>query len=138
MSYDPENIFTKIIAGDIPSHKVYEDDVCISIMDIMPEAPGHVLVVPKNGSRNLLDADPASLAEVIKRVQKIGNAVKTAMNADGILLRQSSEEAAGQTVFHLHFHLIPCHNDVARRDHVSGTTANEELAANCEKIKAAL
>jgi histidine triad (HIT) family protein len=138
MSYDPDNIFTKIIAGDIPSHKVYEDDVCISIMDIMPEAPGHVLVVPKAGSRNLLDADPEALAAVIQRVQKIGNAVKKAMNADGILLRQSSEESAGQTVYHLHFHLIPCHENVKRKDHVSGTTANEELAANCEKIIAAL
>ncbi|MCF4099902.1 HIT family protein [Maritalea mediterranea] len=138
MSYDPDNIFTKIIAGEIPSHKVYEDNVCISIMDIMPEAPGHVLVVPKQGSRNLLDADADTLADVIKRVQKIGNAVKKAMNADGILLRQANEEAAGQTVYHLHFHLIPCHKNVSRRDHVSGTTANEELAANCEKIKAAL
>lgn len=138
MSYDPDNIFTKIIAGDIPSHKVFEDEMCVAIMDIMPEAPGHVLVVPKSGSRHLFDADPDILAALIKRVQTIGNAVKKAMKADGILLRQSSEEAAGQTVFHLHFHLIPCHKNVSRRDHAANTTHNEELAENCAKIRAEL
>ena len=137
-AYDPNNIFTKIIAGELPSHKVYEDDVCISIMDIMPESNGHILVIPKQGSRNLLDVDPKDLSDVMERVQKLAVATKHAMNADGILLRQSSEEVAGQTVYHLHFHIIPCYVGQKRGSHVSNSSSNDELAAQAELIKAAI
>ena len=137
-AYDPNNIFTKIIAGELPSHKVYEDDVCISIMDIMPESNGHILVIPKQGSRNLLDVDPKVLSDVMARVQKLAVATKHAMNADGILLRQSSEEVAGQTVYHLHFHIIPCYVGQKRGSHVSNSSSNDELAAQAELIKAAI
>lgn len=136
--YDPANIFTKIIAGDIPSHKVYEDDVCISIMDIMPESKGHVLVIPKKGARNLIDVAPEDLAETMKRVQKIAVGVKKSMSADGLLLRQSSEEVAGQTVYHLHFHLIPCYAGQKRGKHVTNTATNEELAETAALIAAAI
>lgn len=136
--YDPNNIFTKIISGDIPSHNVYEDEICISIMDIMPESKGHVLVIPKAGARNLIDVDPADLAELIKRVQKIAVAVKKTMHADGILLRQSSEEVAGQTVYHLHFHIIPCYAGKQNNKHVTNATMNEELAETAALIKAAI
>ncbi len=136
--YDPNNIFSKIIAGDIPSHHVYEDQICVSIMDIMPESKGHVLVIPKQGARNLIDVNPEDLAELIKRVQKIAVAVKKAMNADGILLRQSSEEVAGQTVYHLHFHIIPCYAGQRNNQHAANTTMNEELAQTAAQIKAAL
>lgn len=136
--YDPNNIFTRIIAGDIPSHKVFEDDVCISIMDIMPESRGHVLVIPKQGSRNLVDADPEVLGDVMKRVQSIAVAVKKAMHADGILLRQSSEEVAGQTVYHLHFHIIPCYAGQRRNRHGEVKTSEEDLIEICEHIKSFL
>ncbi|MCZ4272902.1 HIT family protein [Maritalea porphyrae] len=137
-SYDPNNIFTKIIAGDIPSHKIFEDDVCVSIMDIMPESRGHVLVVPKKGARNLIDVDPDDLAELMKRVQKIAVAVKKSMRADGILLRQSSEEVAGQTVYHLHFHIIPCYAGQRRNRHGEVEVSNDDLAEIAEHIRAAL
>lgn len=137
-SYDPKNIFTKIIAGELPSHKVFEDDTCIAIMDIMPESKGHMLVIPKEGSRNLLDADPQVLAQIIQRVQTLAKAAKSALHADGILLRQSSEEVAGQTVYHLHFHIIPCYVGQKRGAHSSNTASNEELAAVADKIKAAI
>ncbi|MFT6659520.1 HIT family protein [Maritalea sp.] len=134
-SYDQNNIFTKIIAGDLPSHKIYEDDVCISILDIMPESRGHVLVIPKKGARNLIDVDPNDLAELMKRVQKIAVAVKISMNADGLLLRQANEEVAGQTVYHLHFHLIPCYAGKRRSRHGSVEVSNEDLAEIADHIK---
>lgn len=137
-SYEPNNIFTKIIAGDIPSHKVFEDEVCISIMDIMPESRGHVLVIPKKGARNLIDVDPENLAELMKRVQKIAVAVKNSMRADGILLRQSSEEVAGQTVYHLHFHIIPCYAGKRRNRHGEVEVSNEDLAEIAGHISAAI
>jgi len=137
-SYDSDNLFAKIIAGEIPSHKVYEDDVCLSIMDIMPESRGHVLVIPKIGSRNLIDADPDVLAEIIKRVQKIAVAVKSSMQADGILLRQSNEEVAGQTVYHLHFHIIPCYAGQRRSRHGEVEVSDENLAEIATHIQEAL
>jgi len=136
-SYNPDNIFTKIIAGDIPSHKVFEDDVCLAIMDIMPESRGHVLVIPKIGSRNLLDVDPEDLAKLMKRVQKIAVAVNSSMRADGILLRQSSEEVAGQTVYHLHFHIIPCYAGKRRNRHGEVEVSQDDLAEIAEHIRAA-
>ena len=111
MAYDPGNIFAKILKGDIPSHGVYEDEDTYAFMDVMPQAPGHVLVIPKVPSRNMLDADPAVLAKVIPVVQKIARAAQDAFEADGIFIAQFNEPAAGQTVFHLHFHVIPRHED---------------------------
>ena len=102
MTYDPSNIFGKILRGEIPAHKVYEDATALVMMDVFPQSRGHVLVVPKAASRNLLDADPAALAEVIPLVQRVAKAVKTATGADGIRLAQFNEAPAGQTVFHLH------------------------------------
>ncbi|MDO8312656.1 MAG: HIT family protein [Sideroxyarcus sp.] len=107
MSYDPSNIFGKILRSEIPAHKVYEDDSALVMMDIFPQSRGHTLVVPKAPSRNLLDADPAALAAVMPLVQKVANAVKRATNADGIRLAQFNEAPAGQTVFHCHIHLFP-------------------------------
>lgn len=138
MTYDPDNIFAKIIAGEFPSQKVYEDDVAIAILDIMPQAPGHTLIIPKAPSRNLLDANSDDLAKVIPVVQKLARAVQTAFAADGIHIQQFNEAAAGQTVFHLHFHVIPRHEGTEIKPH-SGEMANQdELAAHAEKIRAAL
>jgi histidine triad (HIT) family protein len=137
-AYDTNNIFAKIVRGEIPSHRIYEDDSTVAFMDVMPQAPGHVLVVPKAPSRNLLDADPATLAQTIPVVQKIANAVKDAFDADGVFVCQFNEPAAGQTVFHLHFHVIPRHEGVALRPHSGTMEDNAVLAANAEKIKAEL
>lgn len=136
--YDPENIFAKILKGDIPSHAVYEDENTYAFMDVMPQAPGHVLVVPKTPSRNLLDADPATLATLIPVVQKIACAAKEAFEADGIFITQFNEPAAGQTVFHLHFHIIPRNEGAGLKSHSSKMEDAAVLAANAQKIRTVL
>lgn len=138
MSYDPDNIFAKIIAGEFPSQKVYEDEVAVAILDIMPQAPGHTLVIPKAPSRNVLDADPDDLARLIPVVQKLARAVKSAFDADGVHIQQFNEAAAGQTVFHLHFHVIPRHDGVAAKPHTGEMEDQTVLASHAEKIKSAL
>ena len=133
-AYDSSNIFAKILRGEIPSHKVYEDDHSIAFMDVMPQAPGHVLVLPKQPSRNLLDASPEALSQVIRVVQKVANAVKDAFDADGVYIAQFNEPSAGQTVFHLHVHIIPRYEGQAPKPHSGQMEDNEVLAAQAEKI----
>ncbi len=106
-SYDPNNIFAKILRGELPCHKVYEDEHALAFLDIMPRAPGHTLVLPKSPARNLLDVDPADLAHVMQVAQKIARAAVTVFGADGITIQQFNESAGGQVVFHLHVHVIP-------------------------------
>jgi histidine triad (HIT) family protein len=137
-AYDDTNIFAKILRGEIPAYKVYEDDHSIAFMDVMPQAPGHTLVLPKHPSRNLLDASPESLAHVITVVQKVANAVQEAFDADGIYVAQLNEPAAGQTVFHLHFHIIPRHEGAALKPHSGKMEDGAVLAANAQKIIEAL
>ncbi|HVV92021.1 MAG TPA: HIT family protein [Hyphomicrobiales bacterium] len=137
-AYEPDNIFARILKGELPAHKVYEDDVAIAFMDIMPQGPGHTLVVPKAASRNLLDADPAKLGPVMAVVQKIARAAKSAFDAPGVIVMQFNEAASGQTVYHLHFHVIPRFEGVPLTPHTGGMEKPEVLAANAEKIKAAL
>lgn len=137
-AYDPNNIFAKILKGEIPSVKLYEDDDTLAFMDVMPQAPGHLLVIPKTGSRNLLDADPAVLSKLIPVVQKLAVAAKEAFDADGVFVAQFNEAAAGQTVYHLHFHVIPRHEGVPLKPHSGKMEDIEVLKANAEKIKAAL
>ncbi|MBB3394377.1 MULTISPECIES: HIT family protein [unclassified Rhizobium] len=137
-AYDSNNIFAKILRGEIPSHRIYEDEHTVAFMDVMPQAPGHVLVVPKAASRNILDADPAVLVQTIPVVQKIANAVKEAFDANGVLVCQFNESAAGQTIFHLHFHVIPRYEGMALRPHSGQMEDNTVLAANAEKIRAEL
>ena len=105
--YEENNVFAKILRGEIPSTSVFEDDNALVIMDVMPVSNGHCLIIPKNPSRNLLDASPDNLSLIMPIVQKIAIATKKAMQADGIIIQQSNEESAGQTVFHLHFHVVP-------------------------------
>lgn len=138
MSYDPSNIFAKILRGELPCHKVFEDDTALVMMDLFPQSKGHTLIVPKAPSRNLLDADPAALAAVIPLVQRVANAVKAATNADGIRLAQFNEAPAGQTVFHLHFHIIPMYEGVALGSHGGGKADDAELAALAKDIAAQL
>src|SRR5690606_5398810 len=138
MSYDPSNIFGKILRGEIPAHKVFEDHTALVMMDIFPQSRGHTLIIPKAASRNLLDADPAALSAVMPLVQKIAKAVKAVTKADGIRLAQFNEAPAGQTVFHLHFHVIPVYDGVALGAHGKGQADNAELAALAKDIAAAL
>ena len=138
MSYDPSNIFAKILRGDIPCHKVYEDADALVFMDVMPQSPGHALIVPKAPSRNVLDADPAVLAKILPLVQKIAKASKTAFNADGITVMQFNEPAGGQTVFHLHYHVIPRFEGQALKPHSGKMEDGTVLAANADKLRKAL
>ena len=138
LKYKDDNIFSKILSGNIPSVRVYEDEHVVAIMDVMPQAPGHVLVIPRAASRNLLDADPETLANTIPVVQKIARAVKTAFDADGVAIAQFNETAAGQTVFHLHFHVIPRHEGQELKHHSDAMEDSAVLSANAKKIIAAL
>jgi histidine triad (HIT) family protein len=138
MSYDPSNIFAKILRGEIPAHKVFEDDTALVMMDIFPQSRGHTLVIPKVASRNLLDADPATLSAVIPLVQKIAKAVMAATKADGIRIVQFNEAPAGQTVFHLHIHVIPVYEGVSLGAHGGGQADNAELATLAKAIAAQL
>ncbi len=137
MSYDPDNVFAKILRGEIPSTKVYEDDATLVFMDIMPRADGHVLVIPKTPCRNLLDASPAQLSACMATAQKMSHAVMKAFGATGVTLQQFNEADGGQEVFHLHFHILPRHAGVSLRP--PGKMEDREvIAANAEKIRAAL
>jgi histidine triad (HIT) family protein len=137
-TYDDNNIFAKILRGEIPALKVYEDDDTLAFMDVMPQSAGHTLVIPKAPSRNLLDADPAVLSKTIPVVQKIAVAAKKSFAADGIQLAQFNEPASGQTVYHLHFHIIPRFEGVALKPHTGKMEDMEVLKAHAEKLKAAL
>jgi histidine triad (HIT) family protein len=138
MSYDPQNIFGKILRGEIPSQKVFENDDAVAIMDVMPQSKGHVLVIPKAPSRNLLDAEDAVLAAVMPVVAKLARAVKQAFAADGVVITQFNEAPAGQTVFHLHIHVIPRYAGVALVPHSGGMADGAVLAEQADKIRAAL
>lgn len=138
MSYDSTNIFAKILRGELPCHKVFEDGTALVMMDIFPQSRGHTLVIPKAASRNLLDADPAALSAVMPLIQRVAKAVQSATGADGIRLAQFNEAEAGQTVFHLHFHLIPAYAGAALGAHASGRADDAELAELSKAIAARL
>ena len=137
-AYDNTNVFAKILRGELPAHKVYEDEHAIAFMDLMPQGTGHTLVVPKAPSRNLLDADPAIFGPLMAAVQKIARAAKKAFEADGVTVIQFNEPAAGQTVYHLHVHVLPRFDGVPLKPHTGQMEKPEVLAANAEKIRAAL
>ena len=138
MTYDPSNIFGKILRGELPAHKVYEDADTVAIMDIMPRGDGHCLVIPKAPARNILDVEPASLAAVARTTQTLARAVVKAFDSDGVTVQQFNESAGGQVVFHLHVHVIPRFEGVPMRPHTGQMEDQAVLAANAEKIRAAL
>jgi len=138
MAYDNNNPFAKILRGELPAHKIYEDAETFAFMDIMPRGTGHCLVIPKRPSRNLLDVDAASLAAVISAVQKVGRAAVAAFDADGLTIQQFNESAGGQVVFHLHFHILPRFEGVALRPHTGEMEKPEVLAENARRIREAL
>jgi histidine triad (HIT) family protein len=136
-AYDDTNIFAKILTGDIPSFKVYEDADTYCFMDIMPRSDGHCLVIPKTPCRNILDASDAQLAAVMATVKRVANAAKAAFDADGITVQQFNEAAGGQEVFHLHFHIHPRHEGLSMRP--AGTMGDmDAIKGHAEKIAAAL
>ena len=137
MTYDSENIFAKILRGEIPCEKLYEDDETFVFMDIMPRADGHCLVIPKTPCRNMLDASPAQLSACMRTVQKISHASMIALGAEGITLQQFNEPASGQEVYHLHFHVLPRHEGLRLRP--PGQMADfAELKEIADKIRDAL
>lgn len=138
LNYDDNNIFARILRGEIPCHTVYDDAVALAFMDVMPQSKGHFLVVPRKACRNLLDADPEILAQTIVIAQKLAQAAMKAFDADGVSLAQFNEAPAGQTVFHLHFHVIPRFEGVALKPHIGPMAQDDELAALAAMIRAQL
>lgn len=136
--YDSGNIFAKILRKEIPAVSVYEDDRLLAFMDVMPQAEGHILLIPKAPYRNLLDADPDILPHFVKMAQKLAQAAQKAFHADGITIMQFNEEAGGQSVFHLHCHIIPRKANIPLRPHGTAMANAAELAAQAEKIRSAL
>ena len=123
--YDPDNIFAKIVRGEAPAAKVFEDHDTLAFMDVFPQGPGHVLVIHKRATaRNLLDADPHDLHAVITTVQRVGRAMIAALKPEGLLVTQFNGAAAGQTIFHLHFHLIPRWKQIPVGRHAGGQMAD--------------
>ncbi len=138
MSYDPDNIFAKILRGEIPSHKIYEDEHSLAFMDVMPQVDGHCLVIPKERFRGLLDADATVFVHMMPVVQKVAKAAVKAMAADGFQLRQYNEHAAGQTVFHLHFHILPMKEGVPLQPHTGKMVDHAGLAVMAQRIRSEL
>jgi histidine triad (HIT) family protein len=137
-SYDPSNIFAKILRGELPSYKVYEDDKALAFLDIMPRAAGHTLVLPKNSARNILDVAPDDLAHVMQVTQKVARAAMQVFLAEGITIQQFNEPAGGQVVFHLHVHVIPRHAGIALKPAASAKESPEVLADHAARLRAAL
>jgi histidine triad (HIT) family protein len=137
-SYDPNNVFAKILRGELPSHKVYEDEHAFAFLDIMPRAPGHTLVIPKAPARNIVDIAPDDLAHVMKVAQKVARAGMKAFAADGITLAQFSEPAGGQVVFHLHVHVMPRKDGVALKAPASFKEDPAVLEEHASRLAAAL
>jgi histidine triad (HIT) family protein len=137
-SYDPNNIFAKILRGELPCHKVYEDDKTFAFLDIMPRAPGHTLVLPKAPARNILDVSPDDLAHVMTIAQKIAKATMGVFSADGVTVQQFNEGAGGQVVFHLHVHVIPRKAGVSMKPPASEREKPDVLADQAKKLAAAL
>ncbi|MFZ4605627.1 MAG: HIT family protein [Caulobacter sp.] len=138
-AYDDDNIFAKIVRGEIPSVKVWEDDQVLAFMDVFPQSKGHVLVISKTSkARNLLDAEAKTIGRLIGAVQKTARAVKAALNPDGLVVTQFNGAPAGQTVFHLHFHIIPRWDGTPLGRHGEGMADPEELKTLAAEIAARL
>lgn len=138
MAYDRNNVFAKILRGEAPAVRVFENESALAFMDIMPQVPGHTLVIPKSEARDLLDADPLILGDTIQVVQKVAGAVKLAFEAPGIMIAQLSGASAGQTVFHLHFHILPRFDGLEFRVHAREPADPAQLAEHAAWIRANL
>jgi len=138
MAYDPNNIFAKILRGEIPSIKVYEDAKTLAFMDVMPQADGHTLVIPKEPAENIFDLSPEGAAALMATTQKVAKAVKKGLGVSGIMVAQLNGAPAGQSVFHVHFHIIPRSAGADFRLHARDMENSDKLKGFAEKIRAAL
>ena len=129
-------MFAKILRGEIPAFKVYEDARALAFMDAMPQSEGHTLVIPKTQARNFFDIEPAALAELIKATQHVARGVQKAFNPDGMRIIQFNEAVAGQTVFHIHFHIVPCYEGAELRSHSRDWADKAVLAEHADKARA--
>jgi histidine triad (HIT) family protein len=138
MSYDPDNIFARILRGEIPCQKVYQDEHTLAFMDIMPQSDGHTLVVPKAEAENIFDIPAEALAAAARTTQRIARAVRKAFEPPGMMITQLNGAPAGQSVFHLHFHIIPRYDGQSMRVHANRMADPEVLAGHAERIRACL
>lgn len=138
MAYDPNNVFAKILRDEIPAAKVYEDQHSLAFMDAMPQCDGHTLVIPKTPAEDFLDVPPEALGELIKTTQRVAKAVYKAFQPAGLRIMQFTKPAAGQTVFHLHFHIIPAYQGMELRMHAKELADRAKLAEHAARIRAAL
>ncbi len=138
MSYDPDNIFARILRGELPAHKVYEDDAVLAILDVLPQADGHTLVLTKTAATSLFDLPDDVAAMVLPVTRRLARAVQSAFDADGIRLMQLNGAAAGQTIFHFHLHIIPCYEGRALRRHGREPADAAVLADHAKRIRSAL
>jgi histidine triad (HIT) family protein len=138
MAYDSNNVFARILRGEIPAHKVCEDAHTFAFMDVMPQADGHTLVIPKHPAENLFDLPPEALAATILTTQRVARAVQKAFDAPGIMLVQLNGAPAGQSVFHIHFHIVPRHAGIDLRFHARDMADHKILAEHASRVRAAL
>lgn len=138
MAYDPSNVFARILRGEIPAHKVFEDAATLAFMDVMPQADGHVLVIPRVAAENLYELPAEALTATILTTQRIARAVRKAFDADGVMVAQLNGRGAGQSVFHVHFHVIPRRDGIDLALHARDMADPRVLAGHAERIRAAL
>lgn len=138
MAYDPDNIFARIIRGEAPAYRVFEDEHTLAMLDIMPQSDGHTLVLPRRGAENLFELDDASGAAVIATARRVARGLAEAFRPDGIRLMQFNGAAAGQTVFHFHLHVIPCYQHRPLREHGRGAADPARLEQQADALRAAL
>jgi histidine triad (HIT) family protein len=138
MAYDPDNIFARILRGEVPAHKVYEDEHTLAFMDVMPQSDGHTLVIPKSAAENIFDLPPESLAATVLTTQRVARAVSKAFGPPGVLIAQLNGSGAGQTVFHIHFHVVPRYAGIDLRFHAREMADQKMLAEHARRVRAAL
>jgi histidine triad (HIT) family protein len=138
MAYDTNNVFARILRGEIPAHKVCEDERTLAFMDVMPQADGHTLVIPKHAAENLFDLPAQDLAATVRTTQRVARAVRKAFDAPGIMIAQLNGPAAGQSVFHVHFHIVPRYAGIDLRFHARDMADPARLAEHAERVRAAL
>ena len=138
MAYDPDNIFAKILRGEASAHLVLDEEHCLAFMDLMPQSPGHTLIIPREPAENIFDLSTEGLAQLVSTTQRVARAVKTALQPAGLMIAQLNGTDAGQTVFHIHFHVIPRYAGEGLTFHARSMADSDELAANAARIRAAL
>jgi histidine triad (HIT) family protein len=138
MTYDPSNVFARILRGEIPAHKVCEDERTLAFMDVMPQSDGHTLVIPKAAAENIFELDPELLAATILTTQRVARAVKKAFDVPGVMIAQLNGRGAGQSVFHIHFHVVPRYEGIDLRFHARKMADSKLLAEQAARIRAAL